>query len=237
MNPMNGLAGIAEAFASFVYPPSCMTCWRDLKRGESFICIKCWNAFERVSPTEALVQAIERKFLVDETVEKIDSVFLFEQDPRVRTAVHLLKYNGAEKIADRFGLFIAQKIVADPKLSMCDVIIPVPLHPARKRERGYNQSELIANSVSRKLQIRHEPGFLKRIRQTQSQTMFDAEGRKRNIAGAFSIDKRFRGWVEGKRILVIDDVITTGSTIKECAGVLKYYGASEVYGASAAVTI
>lgn len=234
---MNTLVRLAEALTDFVYPPSCMTCWRDLSRGEAFICTKCWNAFERVSPTEALIQAIERKFLVDESVEKIDSVFLFEQDPKVRTAVHLLKYSGAEKIADRFGSFIAQKIVSDPKLSMSDVIIPVPLHPARKRERGYNQSELISGRVSSELRIRHEPGLLKRTRQTQSQTMFDADGRKRNIAGAFAIDERFRGWVGGKRVLVIDDVITTGSTVKECAGVLKYHGASEVYGASAAVTI
>lgn len=234
---MNGLSRVAEAFAGFVYPPSCMTCWRNLKRGESFICAKCWDAFERVSPTETLIQAIERKFLVDETVEKIESVFLFEQDPRVRTAVHLLKYNGAEKIADKFGLLIAQKISDDSKLSMSDMVVPVPLHPARKRERGYNQSELISNRVSRELRIGHEPGLLKRIRQTQSQTMFDAEGRKRNIAGAFSIDNRFRERIKGRRILVIDDVITTGSTIKECAGVLKYSGALEVYGASAAVTI
>ncbi|MCL5268264.1 MAG: ComF family protein [Bacteroidetes bacterium] len=234
---MDILVGIVEAFVNFVYPPTCMTCWRDLRRGEFFICTKCWDSFERVSRTETIIQAIERKFLIDETVDKIDAVFLFEQDPRVRAAVHLLKYGGAERIADKFGLFIAKKIVDDTKLSMCDILAPVPLHPARKRERGYNQSELIAERLSNELQVRHEPDLLRRVRHTQSQTMFDAEGRKRNIAGAFSIADRFLGEVKGKKILLVDDVITTGSTIKECAGVLRVNGASEVYGAAAAVTI
>ena len=234
---MDTLLGIVEAFVNFVYPPTCMTCWRDLKRGEAFICMKCWDSFERVSPTETIIQAIECKFLIDETVDKIDAVFLFEQDPRVRTAVHLLKYGGAEKIANRFGILIARKIVGDPKLSMCDMLAPVPLHPARKRERGYNQSELIAERLSCELGIRHEPDLLRRDRQTQSQTMFDAEGRRRNIAGAFSITQRFTGEVKGKKILLIDDVITTGATIKECASVLRNNGALEVYGAAAAVTI
>ncbi len=234
---MKTLVNIAEAFVNFVYPPSCMTCWRDLKRGEFYICMKCWDSFERVSPTETIIQAIERKFLVDETLDKIDAVFLFEQDPRVRAAVHLLKYGGAVKIAERFGVLLAGKIVADPKLSTCDFVAPVPLHPARRRERGYNQSELIAARLSGELRLSHEPGLLRRVRQTQSQTMFDAEGRKKNIAGAFSVEEQLAVNLKGTRILLIDDVITTGATIKECAGALKRAGATEVYAASAAVTI
>jgi ComF family protein len=187
--------------------------------------------------TESVIQAIEEKFLADRWLDKIESVFLFEQDPRVRAAIHLLKYSGAERIAEQFGALIAKKIVNDEKLSMSDIIVPVPLHPARKRERGYNQSELIADSVGKQLGIKSETHLLERTRQTQSQTLFDLEGRKKNIAGAFSITKKFRDAAEGKNVLLIDDVITTGSTIRECAMALKENGATEVYAASAAITI
>lgn len=231
------LGNLAETFIDFIYPPVCSTCASRLKRGEAFVCMRCWESFERVPRTETVIQLIEGKFLADEAIDKIDSVFLFEQDPRVREAVHLLKYNGAEIIADKFGLFIAKKIVNDSKLSMCDTIAPVPLHPARRRERGYNQSELIAASISRNLQIKHLPGLLVRIRQTQTQTYFDAEGRRINVRGAFSIGKIPSCEVEGKRVLLVDDVITTGSTIRECASTLKTSGASEVYAASAAIAI
>jgi len=229
--------GITGAVADFIYPPLCATCWRNLSRGEFYVCMRCWNTFERVVPTETVIQSIEEKFLAEREIDKIDSVFLFEQDPRVRAAIHLLKYNGAEKIADRLGICIAKKIVDDEKLSRGNVVVPVPLHHARRRERGYNQSELISRKIARELNIKHEPGLLERTRQTQTQTMFDAEGRKKNIAGAFAIREYFRDMIPGKNILLIDDVITTGSTVKECAKVLKENGAAEVYAVSAAITI
>jgi len=225
------------ALAEFVYPPSCSTCWRNLGRGENYICHHCWDGFERVVPTETMVQTIEAKFLADSSVDRIESVFLFEQDPRVRLAIHLLKYAGAERIAERLGIFIAKKIASDSNLSTGSLIVPVPLHRARQRERGYNQSELIAKTIANELQIRCVPHLLRRTRQTQTQTMFDAEGRARNIAGAFSSEDGFESELGGKCILLIDDVITTGSTIKECAKVLKENGAAKVFAASAAITI
>ncbi|HEY9166218.1 MAG TPA: ComF family protein [Candidatus Kryptonia bacterium] len=237
MKPTDGLSRIAESFVNFVYPPSCTTCSRDLKRGEFYICSRCWDSFERVARTETIIQGIEEKFLRDESIDAMDAVFLFGDDSRVRTAVHLLKYNGAEAIAKRFGVLIAAKIAADVKMSSCEVIAPVPLHSARERERGYNQSELITRSVACELRVLHLPRLLKRTRQTQTQTLFDAEGRRRNIAGAFTVDDRLANRVAGRKILLVDDVITTGSTIRECAGELKKGGASEIYAASAAITV
>lgn len=228
---------MAGAILDFIYPPVCATCSRHLGREEAFVCNLCWDSFERVPPTETITQLIEGKFLAEEAVDKIDSIFLFEQDVRVREAIHLLKYAGAETIAEKFGLFIAQKLVRDDTMSMVDTVVPVPLHPARRRERGYNQSELIARSISRRLGMSHVPGLLVRVRQTQTQTFFDAEGRKMNVMGAFRLGKVNPAEVEGKIVLLVDDVITTGSTIKECARALKSNGASKVYGASAAITI
>ncbi len=229
--------GIAEAIEDFIYPHLCSTCSGSLSRHERYVCSRCWDSFDRVVPTETIIQAIESKFLVDEAVDLVDSVFLFEQDPRVRMAVHLLKYDGAEAIADKFGVYISKKIAGDERLSTCSVIAPVPLHPVRQRERGYNQSDLIARSVGRNLEIDNLPNLLIRTRQTQSQTLFDAEGRSRNIHGAFAIGPEFHKRICGVRVLLIDDVITTGSTIKECASTLRQGGASGVCAASAAITV
>lgn len=233
----NNFGALTGAILDFIYPPVCATCSRHLGKGEAFVCNRCWESFERVPPTETITQLIEGKFLAEEAVDKIDSVFLFEQDVRVREAIHLLKYAGAEAIADMLGLFVAKKLVNDKTMSRCDAVVPVPLHPARRRERGYNQSELIARSISRNLGISHVPELLVRVRQTQTQTFFDAEGRKTNVMGAFRLGKINPEEVEGKKVLLVDDVITTGSTIKECARALKSNGASKVYGASAAITI
>jgi len=126
--------------------------------------------------------------------------------------------------------------VGDEKLSMADAVAPVPLHPARRRERGYNQSELIAGHVGRVLGLVHLPDLLMRVRQTQTQTSFDADGRMRNVRDAFRLGEAAHA-VDGKRVLLIDDVITTGATIKECARTLKAGGASKVYAASAAIAI
>ena len=76
---IDSLRGAAEAAADFIYPSACATCWRNLTHGEFYICMRCWNAFERVVPTEIVIQAIEEKFLSESTIDKIDSVFLFEQ--------------------------------------------------------------------------------------------------------------------------------------------------------------
>jgi ComF family protein len=233
----DGILDVTRSIVDFVYIPQCATCHGTLSSGEFYICTKCWDDFARVVATETVIQSIEEKFIGDEWIGKISSVFLFEQDERVRTAVHLLKYNDAEKIADKFGIFIARKITEDAVLSQSDVIVPVPLHPARKRERGYNQSELIARKISEELGIECEVRFLKRTRQTQTQTLFDYEDRRKNIEGAFSADPRFLHVVKNKAILLVDDVITTGSTIKECARVLKENGAAEVYGVSAAIVL
>jgi ComF family protein len=106
----------------------------------------------------------------------------------------------------------------------------VPLNPVRLKERGYNQSALIAQQLSNITRIPFSVHLLKRLRNTPSQTKLSREQRKENVKGAFAV----QGNVEGKRVLLIDDVITTGSTLNECAKVLKQNGAAWVTAAAIA---
>jgi ComF family protein len=112
-----------------------------------------------------------------------------------------------------------------------DVIVPVPLHPARERERGFNQAALLARSLAVRTGLPVKP-VLERIRYTTTQTAFDRAERMENLHNAFRL--RRRQDVQGLRVLLVDDVLTTGSTLSECARVLKQARASSVYAATAA---
>ena len=114
-----------------------------------------------------------------------------------------------------------------------DIIIPVPLHHLKKAERGYNQSEFIVKGLSDKLNIPYSTKALKRVRYTETQTAFNLGEREKNISNAFKVRNKKK--ILGKNILVVDDVITTGSTIKECGKALLESGAKSVYACSIAI--
>lgn len=107
-----------------------------------------------------------------------------------------------------------------------EVVVPVPLHPKKKRQRGFNQAELIARELARIKGVSFAKDALEKIRMTPAQTSLVAEERKRNVRGVFRLHKK--GKIEGKAVLLVDDVYTTGSTIRECSLVLRKGGAKEV---------
>jgi len=121
----------------------------------------------------------------------------------------------------------------DPRLAgrRFDFIVPVPLHPTRKRERGFNQAELLARALNRATGIRLHRA-LQRTRYTTTQTQFDRAERMENLKGAFRLRRGSN--VQDLRVLLVDDVLTTGSTLSECASVLKAAGAVSVHAATAA---
>ena len=114
-----------------------------------------------------------------------------------------------------------------------DYIIPVPLYPSRKRERGYNQSRILAEEVSKTISVPLAEKVLIRKKKTKDQTHLSPEERERNVKGAFVV--RANLTLQGKKVILVDDVITTGSTLKECARVLKEAGAREVVGVTLVV--
>lgn len=159
--------------------------------------------------------------------ESYDAVLIASRydNPLVRTAIHTYKYRFARELAAPLALLLAQS-VQHTSMPAPDMIIPVPLHRRRLRWRGFNQAELLAAALD--LQIPLEPAILKRKRYTKPQvSMRDRRARKENLRDAFVVtDARA---VRGKTILLVDDVITTGSTLAYCAAALKHAGAQHVY--------
>lgn len=144
----------------------------------------------------------------------------------LRLLVHELKFRGRQKVAER----LADRIVEVPGckgvLSPDAVLVPVPLHPRRWRERGFNQSELLANALGRRSGLPVAAKALVRRKDTAPQTGLTRAGRRSNVAGAFAV--RHRGGVAGRVAVLVDDVVTTGATARACADVLRAAGAKEV---------
>jgi ComF family protein len=144
----------------------------------------------------------------------------------LRVAVHELKYRSRRRVAGR----ISEAMLGDPHvrrvLAGASALVPVPLHPRRQRQRGFNQSELLARELGRRAGVPVAPLALVRREDTPPQTGLSAAARRANVKGAFAV--RRRAQVSGKLLVLVDDVFTTGATAASCARVLSAAGAREV---------
>ena len=143
--------------------------------------------------------------------------------------VHNFKYQNKKKIGDLLGLGLANLLTSDPILRCADYVVPIPLHPARLRERGFNQSLLLAREAAFRSGITLQDCLI-RIKNTTSQTQLDYTARANNIAGAYQLKTKLDFSLKDKRIVLVDDVITTGATLTEAAKTLIEKCVSEVYG-------
>ena len=162
-------------------------------------------------------------------IEKIRSAALF--DGVLRKAIHRFKYERLASLAEPFGEMLADYWRA-AQLS-ADWLMPVPLHPSRERDRGYNQSELLARQLARRVNVPLSRRGLRRTRATAVQMTLTAAQRRENVAGAFvCVEARVRG----TRVVVVDDVSTTGATLEACAQAVLKAGAASVMGLTLART-
>lgn len=212
----------------FFFPRECIECG---KVGD-FICIQCAKKFTRPIPPLCLrcgKPESSGTFCYEcwgkcNGLDSIRSVFIF--DGTLRKAVHSLKYHNLRSIAQCLGSYMADYYSANGMTG--DVLVPVPLHDLRIRERGYNQSGLLASEISRNVGIPVNQTFLKRIRNCKPQARTSGvEERRRNMENAFGCTGN---GVNGLDVVVIDDVCTTGATLEACASVLKAAGAKRVTG-------
>jgi ComF family protein len=159
-------------------------------------------------------------------------------DSGLRELIHLLKYEGVRPVANLLGRMMNEVIAGLAPYFEGDgvVVVPVPLHASKSRERGFNQSELIVRAALKRppleRQFRIEAGVLERWRFTESQTGLSRHRRQENIRGAFKVALPEK--VIGREVLLVDDVFTTGTTVSECARILRRAGATRVFVATVA---
>lgn len=143
-----------------------------------------------------------------------------------RDLIHAFKYRNKAHLRRPLALLVVERLAEFVRLREPDLIVPVPLHRKRLRSRGFNQAVLLGEILSRRFGIAQDRHTLRRIRWTEPQIHLAAGDRWANVKGAFSVHEPAR--VAGRRILLVDDVLTTGSTVEECAKTLKAAGAADV---------
>lgn len=216
----------------FFLPRFCIACSIKLGKKEHLICDHCFSQIE-IASEKRIKEEFERKFSRDKFISDFCSAFVFSDDSEIQKLVHSLKYEQNYHVGIFLGIKTGKILYDFIEQWQADLIIPVPLHHLRKAERGFNQSKEISKGLSKELGIKKSSMILKRNRFTQTQTKFTLIERKSNIAGAFSIKRNKK--IQGKRIILVDDVITTGATTTECAKLLIENGAAKVYAISVAI--
>jgi len=233
--PGRALARAVRRLADIVLPPQCLSCGA-LAMQEGAVCAACWSGVELISaplcPRTGLPFAydpgpgiLSAEALIDPPVyDRARAVARFGEV--TRTLIHALKYRDRLETAPMMGRWMAR---AGAELtSDCDVVMPVPLHRLRRWRRRYNQSALLAREIAACAGRPVDLHSLTRARATAPQVGLERRARRRNVAGAFAVASDRRHLIEGRRVLLVDDVITTGATVDAGARALLAAGAAGV---------
>jgi competence protein ComFC len=216
-----------SALADLFYPERCVGCER---RASDVLCRTCFDALPRVGSPICGRCGLPTAFatFVCEECKNVDFGFQSARAPLKydgvgKQVVHALKYRGYKRVVGRLAAPLMLQGVGEGHF---DAVVPVPLHSSRLRKRGFNQAELLARGVAEKMKATVSD-TLEVVRSTRDQVELSAAQRRANVAGAYTATKPLRG-----KILLIDDVFTTGATMSACAGTLVRAGAEEVHALS-----
>lgn len=213
-------------FVSLFFPRHCLACDDSLVKGEDVICTMCMLEMPQTEYHANLENPLQNRLSYRIHLKYAMALFKFSKSGRVQHLLHELKYKNHPEIGILLGRFYAEKMIETKLSNAFDIIIPVPLHPSRKRKRGYNQSAKFAEGLSEKLSIPFSDDFMVRGMRTETQTRKTKLNRWENMDGVFSV--KAPQVLQGKKILLVDDVITTGSTLEACAHALLKQGCAEL---------
>ena len=223
---------LVEDFVALFYPRCCFACSEPLAKGEELLCSRCLVQLPKTSYHRWRDNPVWGRLAGRLPVEFAFAFLKFLKGGIVQNLLHELKYNNRPEIGVRIGGLYGQELADAGYGKNFDVIVPVPLHRSRLRKRGYNQSAKFAEGLAEALGVPWEESISLRLQATTTQTRKGRADRWQNVRSAFSTAESEK--IRGKRILLVDDVITTGATLDACARVLRAAGAADVRALTAA---
>jgi ComF family protein len=225
-----------------LFPPLCHVCKSFIPdAGDLFICADCLDKTSFL--TSPLCTSCGTPFITENGRDHTCGACITKSPPYicrsaallagpVQELIHRFKYGGRVHLSQPLGLLSATTLATFCAEVSPDLIVPVPLHRKRLRQRGFNQSQFIAQVLGKRWKVPMAVGNLRRIRWTEPQITLDATARIANVKGAFAVKDPNK--LKGKRVLLVDDVLTTGSTMRECAEALRDAGVEAVFAVTVA---
>ena len=226
------MRNIFQNLISLFYPEICPACGNLLHTDEKTVCLSCHFLLPKTGYETMADNPVARMFWGRTHLHAVSACYFFAKQGRVQHLIHELKYKRNREAGLFLGREMAVEIAKAPLFAGIDFIVPVPLHPKKIKLRGYNQSEVLAQGMNELLKVIVSTDNLVRAVATSTQTKKSREARWKNVKDIFVLRQPDR--FVGKHILLIDDVITTGSTIEACVHALEKADGIKITVASAA---
>jgi len=201
-------------FVSLLFPEFCAACRASLMANEQLVCADCLYNLPFTNFHLQPDNIVARQFWGKINLEAAYALFYFTKGGKVQNLMHQFKYKGVKQIGNLLGNIAGGQLTKNEIFKTVDIIIPVPLHKKRMRERGYNQSACFADGLAQKLNAFAEVDNLVRIMATETQTHKSRFARFENMQEVFAVKNPER--LVNKHILLVDDIVTTGSTLEAC---------------------
>jgi ComF family protein len=226
---------LLDDFLSLIFPKICACCGNSLWKHEEIICTYCDFHLSKTNFHLEQDNPASRTFWGRARIESATAYYYFNKGNKVQRLIHLLKYKNRRDI----GIFLGERqgllLMTSPFFNSVEVIIPVPLHKKKLMKRGYNQSEQFAIGIGKSMNLPVNPYILSRKKYTETQTKKSRFSRWQNVSEMFALEDPVL--IEGKHILLVDDVITTGATLESCIKTLSAVPGIKISVAAIAVTL
>lgn len=221
-------------FVDLLYPPVCHICEAELLKNERLICTACLHDLPVTSYHLDNENPVKKVFYGRVKLENATALLHFRKKAGVQQLIHELKYRGQREIGNFLGEWLGNELAKLPKYEKIDPIIPVPLHPSKLKKRGYNQVEDFGKKIAEALKAEYADDILLKVTASETQTLKDRIARGGKINESLALQNTEKA--EGKHLLIVDDLVTTGATLEACALKLQEISPIQISIATMAIT-
>lgn len=204
-----------------VFPAACLSCGKELRPPEQFICLHCesnWYYEEKLLLPNNIINQL---FWGKCNILFAGALFNFVKGESIQKIIHQFKYKGQQKLALQMGTIMAKKLEKQKHLKPFDYVIAVPSTAKKRKQRGYNQAEILAEGLAQHLGLKHLKKILKKEEHKESQTSKNVIERYENMEHSIQLNLPDENLLANKHLLIVDDVITTGATLCACANSIQ----------------